>query len=743
MKRKSKPGKILEKKIPKTKQIPTKYIGQTFKNYWKLSISGMFEFFVLKLIELNHQNDYYTSNQFGNMIFQNFDSPELKKIFTEYYPYFDTVGSKRKLNISKVYHEHPWIWGLEKITEHIPILEQISKAIDDEIRESRRLNIKWLVIDNIECKVTLNNKLFIYNAEIILENDEFISLSEGERIEIISNNNNKHFATILDFNVKSNIISFQTNVKIKYKAAKIKTSSLFILYRLKEAINSVGENDSFFWKFLRKEIFENGIQESISLYLGELDKCQQLSVEKAIHQHITFLWGPPGTGKSFTLAYLLLNLLQLNQKTIVCSTANIALDVLLLKLVETLEKSGEIGKKILEDKQIMRLGYSQSDQIRLIPYLRFESNRLTEISSALVEIKQEIDCLIEEKAVLNHETNILILKSKYDDLKREYDIEVKRILSSADIVFLTSSKFITDDGLRELEFDNLVIDEGSMMPLPHLLPLSENVSQRIVICGDFQQLGPIAVSKSYLSQRWLHKDLFALLGNVEQEIMSSKFISMINSQRRSASAIVNLINEEFYNKKLKTIYSAAHVQVINSGIHCSNIKFINLEGKKENRVEYSKSKSRYNSFSRMNVYNLLDKINDKQLDITFDVGIICPYRQQVMDYKRELSCKNYKMQITVGTIHTFQGSECDIIIWDFVDAPNQSIGKIYRGKEGERLVNVAISRAKSLLVLVGDRKIFMECNGHDTVSRRIPSVINKAWLYYLNNQQQHSLLEDI
>jgi superfamily I DNA and/or RNA helicase len=742
-KRKSKTANQPIQEISRIMKIPYKYQSQTYKTYWNLNNEGLFEFFVLKLIELNRHKDFYTSNQFGNIIFGNYDSPELKKIFTEYNTYFETVGSKRKLNSLKVFLEHPWIWGVEKATEETSILEQLSKAIDHEIRESRRMNVKCLTIEKIDYKATVNNnKLFIYNAEVILDNDDFISLSEGERIEIILNSNSKLFATILDFNVKSNIISFQTNVKIKDKTARIKTSSLFILYRLKETISSLEENDSFFWKFIKKESFDNVIQESQTLYYGVLDKSQQLSVENSVHQHITFLWGPPGTGKSFTLAYLLLNLLQLNKKTIVCTIANIAVDVLLLKLVETLEQSGEIGKKILKDKKIMRLGYSQSDQIRQIPYLKFESKRLTEISSALIEIKQDIDYLIEEKTVPGYETKILVLKSKRDDLKREYDSEVKRILSSADMVFLTSSKFITDDGLKELEFDNLVIDEGSMMPLPHLLPLSQHIMQRIVVCGDFQQLGPIALSKSSLSQKWLHKDLFSLLGNSDREIMESKFITMINSQRRSAVAIVNLFNSEFYNNKLRTIDSTNHLQAIESGIHTSNIKFINLEGKVENRVDYSGAKSRYNSFSRKKVYDFLNTINDNQKDFKFEVGIICPYRQQVVDYKRELVSKNYNFSITVGTIHTFQGSECDIIIWDFVDASNQPIGKIYRSKEGERLVNVAISRAKSLLVLVGDRKIFQECNGHDTVSRSIPSIINKAWSYYLDDYQKQLRLKN-
>lgn len=716
-----------------TKLIPDKFKGKKFHKYWNLNVDQIFEFFVLKLIELDCENTFQTFNQLGNLIFNDHDSDELRKILTEYNTYFDTIGVKRRLKIRKVFDEHPWIWGIKDTNNNIKLIEQLIKAIDDEIYEAKRLNIKLLTIDKIESVTTVQTgkKLFIYSAELILEDDDLFSISEGERIEIILLGNSYVYATVLDYNFKSAVLSFQTTTNIDTKTARIKISNIFLLYRLKDFISTIQEGDTLFWKFIKKEQFDNKINAPIKPYLGKLDDSQQWNVYNCINQHITYLWGPPGTGKSFTLAYLLLNLLQLNQKTIVCSIANIAVDVLLRKLIETLEQSGEIGRSILKTKQIMRLGYSQSDDIRQIPYLKFESPLLVDISRELLTIKQEIDLLFENKTENENDKKILILKSKRDELKRDYDLEVRRILANADMVFLTSSKFIIDEGLKGIEFDNLVIDEGSMMSFPHLLPLAVNIKQRIVISGDFQQLGPIAMSKSTLSQKWLHKDLFALLGNSKQEIISSKFVSMINTQRRSASAIVELINKEFYENKLSTVYSENHMLAIRAGIHSSNIKFINLEGNANNKVDYSKARSRYNSYSRKIVYNFLDIVNEKNAAFKMKVGIICPYRQQVNDYKKELSSKKYDFSITVGTIHTFQGSECDIIVWDFVDAPNQSIGKIYKGEEGERLVNVAISRAKSLIVLVGDRSVFNVCSGRETVSYSVKKIISEAWKIHL------------
>jgi len=88
------------------------------------------------------------------------------------------------------------------------------------------------------------------------------------------------------------------------------------------------------------------------------------------------------------------------------------------------------------------------------------------------------------------------------------------------------------------------------------------------------------------------------------------------------------------------------------------------------------------------------------------------------------------ISIKPGTIHTFQGSECDVIIWDIVDAYNESIGILYKGECGERLVNVAVSRARSKLIIVGHNRIFHECSGGDTISPEIKKIMSIAWDYY-------------
>ena len=65
----------------------------------------------------------------------------------------------------------------------------------------------------------------------------------------------------------------------------------------------------------------------------------------------------------------------------------------------------------------------------------------------------------------------------------------------------------------------------------------------------------------------------------------------------------------------------------------------------------------------------------------------------------------FQDRIKIGTVHTFQGSECDVIIFDMVDSwfendKKSYFGKIYAGEQGEQLLKVAISRARHKLIIV-------------------------------------------
>jgi hypothetical protein len=88
-----------------------------------------------------------------------------------------------------------------------------------------------------------------------------------------------------------------------------------------------------------------------------------------------------------------------------------------------------------------------------------------------------------------------------------------------------------------------------------------------------------------------------------------------------------------------------------------------------------------------------------------DVGVIAPYRAQVSlleDLLEEASLSN----VTVGTVHRFQGAERDTIILDLTESEPHTLSSFLAGTSlrdaGSRLLNVALSRAQVRLVIVAD-----------------------------------------
>ncbi len=94
------------------------------------------------------------------------------------------------------------------------------------------------------------------------------------------------------------------------------------------------------------------------------------------------------------------------------------------------------------------------------------------------------------------------------------------------------------------------------------------------------------------------------------------------------------------------------------------------------------------------------------------IAIISPYRAQVQLLKNSIRAERraentpYRsVRVESGTVHQFQGSDADVVIFDLVDGPGRdSLGALLQGDTGLRLVNVAITRAKAKFILIADRQ---------------------------------------
>lgn len=102
--------------------------------------------------------------------------------------------------------------------------------------------------------------------------------------------------------------------------------------------------------------------------------------------------------------------------------------------------------------------------------------------------------------------------------------------------------------------------------------------------------------------------------------------------------------------------------------------------------------------SRLEIDAILQDIKNKQYE---NVGIITPFRNQANLITKSLD-ENLKEKVSVGTIHTFQGDEKDVIYFS-TGISNKTHSKSFDWvKNNQELINVATTRAKRKFILVTD-----------------------------------------
>ena len=211
-------------------------------------------------------------------------------------------------------------------------------------------------------------------------------------------------------------------------------------------------------------------------------------------------------------------------------------------------------------------------------------------------------------------------------------------------------------------------------------------------------------------------------------------LNQLLNQRRSNEKIVDLINRTFYQGKLIPA-AKKNEDIVNSDPFPGRI--IALKKVTEGAVRYTKGGTRQNKVFAENVISLLDILN-KEKETDFTIGVITPYRGQVsllraLVYERKYD-EDFNKRIKIGTVHTFQGSECDIIIFDMVDCyvlengKSNTIGRLYSGNDGERLLNVAVSRARHKLIVVCDPEYIKNIPGN-TITTNSRTLFNKLSKY--------------
>ena len=128
----------------------------------------------------------------------------------------------------------------------------------------------------------------------------------------------------------------------------------------------------------------------------------------------------------------------------------------------------------------------------------------------------------------------------------------------------------------------------------------------------------------------------------------------------------------------------------------------------------------------------LYQLNNKPFDSKKTIGIIAPFRNQIALIKQKLELANIPNfeQITVDTVERYQGSQRDIILYSFaVTYHSQLNALVNMNDQGnvDRKLNVALTRAKEQLFLIGNQSILKE------------NKIIKTLIEYLENKSSQKI----
>lgn len=297
-----------------------------------------------------------------------------------------------------------------------------------------------------------------------------------------------------------------------------------------------------------------------------------------------------------------------------------------------------------------------------------------------------------------------------DDIVNEYPI-------------ILSTTFSSISCLKDMTYDYLIMDEASQVDIA-TGALSLSSARNAVIVGDCNQLPNVvtdemkkqsdAIFSSYkLSQGYSFSEnsflesVCNIIADVPQTLLREHY--------RCHPKIIDFCNQKYYNNEL--------------------VIMTEDDGEADTLSVYNTTSGNHRR----------DRMNQRQIDVTIkevlpklnsskvgDVGIIAPYRDQVVAISKKLN----NSEIEVDTVHKFQGREKDTIVLttvddvvtDFSDDPN--------------LLNVAISRAKKRFCLVvsgnnqpvdsniGDLISYIEYNNFQVVESEIYSVFDMLYQHY-------------
>ena len=689
----------------------------------------LFEYSVRKIISRGIMDETYTHAAWANLIFDYEKDANMRSYFMSIvkheYSYYFSEDLQYKFLEENIEANFPYLFGIE---DKLNLFDRMIRALKAEcVAQKDPRNQKKYRVSSCT-NISVQNEQYVYKAQLIVDEGEDPHFSEGVSFKFITAIET-YTCDVVEFDYANATLFFSSAKRIYVthdsRIVSDATMNTVALMKLLEGISeSVIDKDLPLHKFLNgstrnlADVKHAQYPSYLDEYLSK-DKSQFNAFKAALDKDITFIWGPPGTGKSYTLATIIMALHNMTgERTAVCCLSNVAVDQLVNKVVNIIT----VEEPEMTRGEFYRAGRTQDERLLATDFLYPDDSKSSTLRWKIERLNARIDHY--KKANKQYSDEAIEVKAKLKDAREELKEHTDYLINKVKVVFSTISNFVINKRLKDGEFENLIVDEASMLALPQLIALARKVTKRIILVGDFQQLAPITVAGVPL----LKDNVFKLCG-IDIDHTDHPALRPLLNQRRSNPKLVEIINDSFYAGNLHA-ENKRHTSIVARPPYSECV--VGMYSVNDGEVRFTRGGTRQNVANAEAVMNLLDLYSEDE-EAEFDIGVITPYTGQVSLLKALFAKKDYDTdfqdRVKIGTVHTFQGSECDVIIFDMVDCSKfengkkSYFGKIYAGEQGEQLLNVAISRAKHKLIIVCDPDYLISCPGN-VVSNKSITIFN-------------------
>lgn len=645
--------------------------------------------------------------------------------------------------------------------------EGLYRELEAQKERAHYTDIRVTLSERLESK---NGK---YRASFVADRASE-QLVTGAKGQLVTEDGRETDVRIAQVEEKEVVLSSETEVsKGEYR---LSLSPWFLFERLQDQLETLQKEASP--RQIEAGLMCMGIEvsadlEPVSFQSPELNESQQRAVAMSLSQSNSRIWGPPGTGKTTTLAVLVTELVKRGERVLLTSNTHAALDQILSGLLKRPELA-----ELVSDGRVLRLGRALPDhrhcQLRQVTrrlhdqlrarWERAEA-RLTSIRERMAHIqdpllKLQIATGPSEQLSLfespepqglpvdwlqttfgekrgkrwsrlpasaqcelleTHMERLSALRKAYSnriaDCREALSERQQQTVSRATVILSTLANLTTSRWMEEQTFDNVIVEEAGMAVLPSFFLACTRALKRTIAVGDPRQLPSILTSRDSFVRHSLGRPIFEV-GEAPK--------TMLSIQYRMHPEIGALVSHLAYNDELQSARPAAEFAewTGRDPLEGGALAGFDLHGTSICQKLPGQS-SRFNEESAGVCLKLAQRASDAGFQ---EIAIIAPYRQQVRTL-RKLIPEELRERVECDTVHRYQGKERAVVIVDLVDGEAFGPGTLLKDERGAaaQLLNVALSRAQYKLFLVGELNY---------LCRQIPySFVGRAVTYLAKNKK--------